>query len=283
MFPYTTALIKLSFACSCFINEFSIFVATVLVPVGLVILLDTLIYVVTLSTLHKYSKSSTSLQQVSTHSFRVSLKLSFVNIGLMVIFTITALFIILAFTEGKFIFQAFFSLGCIILGIYAFTFFVLLSKEAREEWKKVFRFCRKRPSGKYDPRMYEMRMKQMERIGDSNVSKADKNVYEEVHVNPGATEEETSEYVIPETATPGRDESTMHSSGPQNVYIEVIGEVESNNLSAEAEEVAKEDEKSMETVADRLTILERHPSNHSKHSERLNINFGNHFSDDDSD
>ena len=204
------------------------FLTVVVVPVGLVVFTNIFIYSITIIAVVKYDTDHPS-QEKSIYSQKFTIKDIITITGLMVLFIVSAALLVQAFTTQAPVFQVFFATACIIYGVHAFAFFVVFSKDARDSWKKVFRICKCK-------KKYGYSVNRQEVLGTSDatgVTVVSRQFNDEVHANPMAEEDTTFDnYVIPNPAILNTDNfndvntSTDGSIARENVYMEVVGEIE---------------------------------------------------------
>lgn len=207
------------------------FLTVVVVPMGLVVLMNIFIYAVTVIAVVKYDTDHPS-QEKSVYSQQFTIKDIITITGLMVLFIVSAALLVQAFIAQAPVFQVFFATACIVYGVYAFAFFVVFSKDARDSWKKVFRICKCKKKYGYSVN----RLNRQEVLGTSDatgVTVVSRQFNDEVHANPMAEEDTTfDDYVMPNPAILNTDNSndantsTDGSIARENVYMEVVGEIE---------------------------------------------------------
>ena len=134
-------------------------ITLVIVPIGLILLLNLFIItaVVIKVLVYNHKRNQTS---PSVYSKQATFIVAVAIIGLMIIFIAAIMFIIVFFTVAQtLVYEVLFAISCIVFGLYAFVFYVLLSKDARHSWKECFKcfFCRGKKCGCTDNHILEKR------------------------------------------------------------------------------------------------------------------------------
>ena len=124
---------------SCFIDNLIMVITLVIVPIGLILLLNLFIITAVVIKVLVYNRKRNQISP-SVYSKQATFIVAVAIIGLMIIFIAAIVFIIVFFTVAQtLVYEVLFAISCIVFGLYAFVFHVLLSKDARDSWKECFK------------------------------------------------------------------------------------------------------------------------------------------------
>ena len=124
---------------SCFIDNLIMVITLVIVPIGLILLLNLFIITAVVIKVLVYNRKHNQTSP-SVYSKQATFIVAVAIIGLMIIFIAAIMFIIVFFTVAQtLVYEVLFAISCIVFGLYAFVFYVLLSKDARDSWKECFK------------------------------------------------------------------------------------------------------------------------------------------------
>ena len=131
---------------SCFISNQGVFFGAFLIPIFLLLIFNSIIYILVIRILIKHildRNKRKSNKSIMTTTEAVKLLLS--SVGIMCLFGLTWLFAVFTFTSDNsdvsFALQFVFSFFNAFQGFGIFLFFVVLSSDAREEWRGLLYKC----------------------------------------------------------------------------------------------------------------------------------------------
>ena len=129
--------------CSCFISDLGVFIGTFLMPIILVMIFNSVMFVLAIRVIiksninkHKYTKSDQ--QKVFKTTFKAILSIT----GVMILFGLTWLFGALTIGEASNASQYLFVICNAFQGFFFFVFICIISKDGRELWMYVITFGR---------------------------------------------------------------------------------------------------------------------------------------------
>ncbi len=135
-FSVRVIILYYSFYTSCFFDNSIMLLTFVAIPIVMIAILISFLMTVVIIKIN--------CDQTSPSVYSDQYSSIFGIIGLMGIFLAEITFVCLYFYSGQsftkdLVIEVLFSISCIIFGLYAFVFHVLLSKDAKESWKEFFR------------------------------------------------------------------------------------------------------------------------------------------------
>ena len=150
--------IMFSLFCSCFISNQIMFFGTFLAPIFLVLIFNFIIYILVIRVLIKLildrnKRKSNKYSMTKTEAVKLLLS----SIGIICLFGLTWVLAVFTFTrhnaEVSFSHQFLFAFFNAFQGFYIFLFFVVLSSDAREEWRGLLCKCliKEESLSKYEP------------------------------------------------------------------------------------------------------------------------------------
>ena len=125
--------------CSCFIGEIGVFFGLFLVPILIVFIFNSVIFVLVIRVLIQHYRKKLGNEKETSKTCRL-----FISIfGVMVLFGLTWIFGAFTISEASTAFQFIFAICNSLQGFYLFLFFCVIGKEARELWIIHLCCCRK--------------------------------------------------------------------------------------------------------------------------------------------
>ncbi len=154
-------------------------ISFVIIPIGLMLLLNIIIIAVILIKLviaYNKNRQLSSPKNTNQATFISILAI----IGLMIIFNAALTFITVYFTfQDTFFYEVLFSISCIILGLYMFVFYIVLSKDARNSWKESFLYITKTNQNNADDKnQYEIMLSNFQGLNITTTTAGPSNAFQ---------------------------------------------------------------------------------------------------------
>ena len=167
--PYTVPLLPLSL-CSCFISHFPVFLATFMVPLGLILIFNSAIFFTIVMVLVRHSRNKHRQSKPGRkRKAKTTLRTVINCVAIMTLFGLTWVFGAFTFisSEASLAFHFLFAFFNSFQGCFIFIFFCLLAKETQELWRQAC--CGKEKK----PQTTTVRFLSMESLGKASGIESD--------------------------------------------------------------------------------------------------------------
>ena len=124
--------------CSCFISHFPVFISAFLAPIGVILILNTVVFLSVLSVLIRHASNKHRTKE-SGYKKKATIKTLLNGLAIMTLFGLTWVFGAFTFinSEASLAFHFLFAFFNSLQGCFIFIFFCLLAKETRDLWQQA--------------------------------------------------------------------------------------------------------------------------------------------------
>uniref|UniRef100_A0A1X7T9F7 G-protein coupled receptors family 2 profile 2 domain-containing protein n=1 Tax=Amphimedon queenslandica TaxID=400682 RepID=A0A1X7T9F7_AMPQE len=128
----------------CFLGQLNMFLTAFFVPVMIILILNSIIYILVLCLLILHTLKKNKRLQKSTMKLSQAIKMLLSFTGIMLLFGLTWIFAVFTFTSEpgvSYTVQFFFAFFNAFQGFFIFVFFIVLSNDSRTAWKSLLCRC----------------------------------------------------------------------------------------------------------------------------------------------
>ncbi|XP_011407661.1 PREDICTED: adhesion G-protein coupled receptor G2-like, partial [Amphimedon queenslandica] len=128
----------------CFLGQLNIFLTAFFVPVMIILILNSIIYILVLCLLILHTLKKNKRLQKSTMKLSQAIKMLLSFTGIMLLFGLTWIFAVFTFISEpgvSYTVQFFFAFFNAFQGFFIFVFFIVLSSDSRAAWKSLLYRC----------------------------------------------------------------------------------------------------------------------------------------------